>query len=719
VTELSGNPHAPPGPPHEGGEERGAESEEQAATPGRERGRRRRWTLPGALFFLSLGVYLATRLVGIERFPIYFFTDEAIQTMHAADLVRDGWRGWDHVLLPTYFRNGEYYNLGVSVYAQVPAYLLFGKSVLATRATSALITLLAAVALALILRDIFRIPYWWLGTMLLAIAPAWFLHSRTAFETAEFVSFYAAALYAYLLYRYRSPRYLYPTLLLSALAFYTYSAGQVVLAVTGTLLLASDAAYHWRNRKTVLIGFGLAALLALPYLRFRLSHAYSPSQHLATLYSYWMQPISVSQKLARLRTAYLRGLGPAYWFGHAPVDLVRHVMKGYGNLLLWTAAPCAVGLLLALRNIRSSAYRAVLIAALAAPAGGALVDATIPRVLVFVVPATLLTALGLSLVLQLADRLSHRRSARVAENPRERPVSSVAVFGLLAALNFGMLHDAIVNGPLWFRDYGLGGMQWGARQLFGRLREELAKNPGAKFMVSPSWTNGTDVVARFFLSDPLPVAMGAVDGFMKEKLPLNADMTFVMLPAEYDRATRSGKFSSIRVEDVIRYPDGRPGFYFVKLAYADNFEQILAVESARRRQLLETTVTIDGEPVQVRHSKIDLGSVQGMFDDDPATVARTEEANPFVVEWEFAAPRTLREMEIGIGSIEARITIRLAEAPDAEPVSYSETLRGTVERPAVVLRFPGPTPARFVRIEVLEPGRPEPDHVHIFGIRLR
>jgi 4-amino-4-deoxy-L-arabinose transferase-like glycosyltransferase len=709
----------PPSSLREGGEEAGVDSEERIGIPARGAGVSRRWTLSAVLFVLSLVVYLATRLVGLERFPIYFFTDEAAQTMHAADLVRDGLRGWDHVFLPTYFRNGEYYNLGVSVYAQVPAYLLFGKSVIATRAASALITLLAAAALALILRNIFRIRDWWLGVMLLSIAPAWFLHSRTAFETAEFVSFYAAALYAYLLYRYRSPRYLYAALPLSALAFYTYSPGQVILAVTAALLLISDAAYHWRNRKTVLIGLGLAALLALPYVRFRLSHEYSPSEHLATLYSYWMKPIPLPEKLARLRTAYFRGLSPGYWFGHAPMDLVRHVMKGYGNLLIWTAAPLALGLLLCLRNLRSSAHRTILIAALAAPAGGALVDVTIPRVLVFVVPATLLTALGLSAILEFLERSVDRWRGSPAAQARRRAVLSVAVFGVLAAVNFGMLRDALVNGPLWFRDYGLGGMQWGGRQVFGRVREALAKDPHARYIVSPDWLNGADVVARFFLYDPLPVSMEVIDGFMKQKLPLYPDTTFVMTREEYERAVSSGKFSPLRVEQVIRYPDGRPGFYFVKLSYAPDFEQILASEAARRRQLVETPVTIDGEQVQVRHSKIDLGSAQAMFDDDPGTVARTAEANPFVVEWEFGTSRTLRELEIGIGSIEDRITVRLAEAADAKPVTYSETLEGTMQKPDVVLRFPRPTVARFVRIEVFCPGRMEPDHIHIFGIRLR
>jgi len=48
-------------------------------------------------------VYLAVRLIGLATFPIYFFTDEAVQTVMAEDFVRDGLRNYNGELLPTYF----------------------------------------------------------------------------------------------------------------------------------------------------------------------------------------------------------------------------------------------------------------------------------------------------------------------------------------------------------------------------------------------------------------------------------------------------------------------------------------------------------------------------------------------------------------------------------------------------------------------------------------
>jgi len=56
------------------------------------------------------------------------------------------------------------------------------------------------------------------------------------------------------------------------------------------------------------------------------------------------------------------------------------------------------------------------------------------------------------------------------------------------------------GGPTWFTNYGLYGMQWGARQLFGAIREELASHPRARLVVSHTWANNPNAFVRFFLN---------------------------------------------------------------------------------------------------------------------------------------------------------------------------------------------------------------------------
>ena len=80
----------------------------------------KKYDLANLLFVGALIVYLVTRLIGLDRFPIYFFTDDANQTQSIANLVENDYR-LDNVLLPTYFPNGSYFNLGVaSIYSGCP-----------------------------------------------------------------------------------------------------------------------------------------------------------------------------------------------------------------------------------------------------------------------------------------------------------------------------------------------------------------------------------------------------------------------------------------------------------------------------------------------------------------------------------------------------------------------------------------------------------------------
>ena len=52
------------------------------------------------LFALALAVYLATRLAGLSSYPIYFFTDEAVQTVLADEFIDRGARGSEVCYFP-------------------------------------------------------------------------------------------------------------------------------------------------------------------------------------------------------------------------------------------------------------------------------------------------------------------------------------------------------------------------------------------------------------------------------------------------------------------------------------------------------------------------------------------------------------------------------------------------------------------------------------------
>lgn len=742
------------------------------------------------LFLLALIIYLATRLIGLNRFPIYFFTDEAIQALSMADLIANNYRDPFGRFLPTYFRNGEYYNIGMSVYLQWLPVMLFGKSAVATRAMSVLVTLIAAVSVGIMLREVFKLQHWWMGTLFLSITPAWFLHSRTAFETVEFVAFYTGALCAYLLYRFRSARYVYLAVFLAALAFYSYSPAQLIVPLTALCLLVSDWHYHWENRRLLPPTLLLVIILALPYVRFALSNPVAPLAHLHTLSSYWFEDIPVADKIVRYLREFGIGLSAWYWYIPNERDLPRHVMKEYGHIMTATLPFALVGLAHALRTLTASQSRVVLISLLVSPVAAALVQTSITRALVFVIPAAILTAigwerilewlqdprarfaqlrqepgitpgramlavviLGLGLVLAWLARTAIDRLAAVAlagllavqvsgipawlarsipsTTVPDRPsqwrlranVLALASFALLSVVNIRMLSDALRNGPLWFKDYGLGGMQYGAFQIFDVIEDYVRNRPGVRVIFSPDWANGTDVVARFFLEDFSLIQIGSVRGHLTHKQPLDENTLFVMTPQEYQLVLESEKLTDVQVDQIVPYPDGTPGFYFVRLRYVDNIDEIFAAEAAERQVLRESTVVIDGQEVKLRFSYLDTEfqaeSMALVFDGDPFTVAKTFEANPFVIEMTFPRPRILNGFSIIIGSASVQITLRCYAEPGQPPVVYSFEGQGTQNQPELSFDLPQATQAQVLQLEVLDSQAGPQSNVHIWELTFR
>jgi hypothetical protein len=659
------------------------------------------------LFAGSLVVYAVTRLVALDLFPIYFFADEAIEALLASDLLRRGLRDERGNLFPMFFDAYGYSNPLVSVYAHAVTVLLFGKSVIGTRATAALITLLGAVAVALILKLVFRIRYWWAGVLLLGISPAWFLHSRTAFETSFMVSMYACFLLCYLLYRYRSPRFLYAALGFAAATYYSYGNGQILIGVSGLLLALSDLPYHLRKWRSLLVGLGLVLVLAFPVYQWRTQRPEAVESQLARVNSYLVHPLPLQDKMREFTTRYTHGLSPQYWFLPDSRELVRHRVGDLGHILPLTLPFFLLGVARALRHLGSSAYRTVLIAALAAPVSGALTDVGITRVLAFVVPATLFTALGLDLLLG-------RLRGAVAQL-----TAAIGTGVVLALTAVWMLHFALTTSATWTRDFGLHGTQWGAKQLFEILAEDLKREPDSRFYLTSTWANGTEVLLSFFVTNEPRVSMRSVDGFLMHQQPLDGREVFIMTPAEYRAAQASGKFHPIVIERTLHYPDGSDGFYWARLAYVPGVETLYAADQEARRQLVADQVEVGGEVITVRHSTFDGGRAMHLFDRNRATLARGMEANPLILELEFPTPRPLAGLTADFGAMDLELNVVLTGLADGT-VPYQLTVGNVVVDPQVDLTFDrGPALVTKARLEVGDLRAGERANVHVREIALR
>ena len=657
----------------------------------------------------ALVVYMVTRFIGLDSYPIYFFTDEAVQTVTASDLVQNGFRDSEDELLPTYFKNGGQYNLGTSVYLPILPWLIFGKSIWVTRGTSVLVSLLAALAIGLILKNNFKSKYAFAGILFLSITPAWFLHSRTAFETVTAVTFYAAFLYAYLQYLQGKPNYLPAAVVLGVLCFYSYSPAQLVMAVTALLLLIIDFRTHLRNWKIVLISLGIAALLAVPYIRFMVLHPDENRRHLEILNSYWIQDLSIGKKLGIYFKEYLKMLNPMYWFIPNSIDLERHLMKGYGNLLLWTSPFYLLGLGVSIKKITRPEYRILLIATLAAPTGAALAGAAITRSLFMVIPAALLTAVGLDQVFAWTEGIKIPRL-----------IFPLFVFIGLTSVNAIMLSDALINGPLWYSDYSLSGQQYGGKQVFSEINKMIEEDPERKIFLSSSWANGTDVVARFFIDDTKSFEMGSIDNYLYKKAEIEPDQVFILIPEEMDRAEASGKFKPAELLKTIDYPNGSPGFYFLHLKYVDNIDEIFTEEEAARTTLIETTLfDPQGRQLTVSYSQLDMGTIENLFDGDDTSFIRTFESNPLRVEIKPLENLELNQVTIHVGGTACIIDLNIDPTDGSEPINLEKGIEESNDFRDVTFELERSVETNNISISILNEHDIEFAHVHAWEITLQ
>jgi len=651
-----------------------------------------------ALFALSLLVYAASRLYRLADYPIYFFCDEAIHATLAESLLNNGLSDQYGALLPTYFKNGQVWNLGLSVYVHVLPVALFGKSIAVTRATSALVSVLGVASIALILKLVYRQRFWWLGVLVMGVMPAWFLHSRTAFETVMMTSFFAAFLLCYLLYRTRSPDYVYAAVLLGGATFYAYSNGQAVIGLTALLLAISDWNYHRQvlsERRRLTLTAILVVAMALPYVRFRVMQPEALPDLLYTVDSYLVKDLPATEKVTRFAREYAHGLSPRYWFTTTGEDLVRHRMSGAHIPLVYLPF-MLIGLGICLWRWRLPEHRAVLIAALAAPFGAAAANIAVTRAMAFLVPTALLVTLGMGWALELFGKRVRTRAL------------TPAAFALLALAQTVQLGDALRNGPLWHTNYGLYGMQYGARQVFDAISEYRADPDTSHVILSQTWANNVAVLIGYFLVEDewRRVHLDRIERYTvehDERFSNNGQtMIFVMTPNEYEATRASGKFDPIEVDRTMHFPDGEPGMYFVRMAYVDDIVRIMDAERAERMKPVTGTLPVGGRTITVQHSLIDRGRLQDIMDADLHTHVRVLEANPALVDMTLDAPGRITGVEAILAQMDLRLTVEVFPDDGSEPVVYTR-----LDKPPP----PDPSDRRPPRTQVTVPFDRGPDIV--------
>lgn len=687
------------------------------------------FSLPMMAAVASMVIYASSRLINLSGFPIYFHGDEAYQIVAGQRLIASGFRNELNVLFPLYFSNGGSWAPLLPVYFHIVSTSLFGTSVEIARGTAAVFSIFGVVAATLLARDGIRARTWWAVPLWFTIVPSWFLHSRTTFETVYAVSGFAVFLFCFVKYREGDAGAGYGAVLAGAFTFYTYTNGQLIIGLTGLLLVATDLPYHWTQRRHLIPFLAVGVVCLVPYIMFQRAAPDATADQLWRVSSYLVLDIPLAEKVRQFALHYWGGLSPTYWFRPTQLDLGRHVMIGYTHLPQLFAPFILIGILVSLSRIRIPVYRILLIALTTAPIGASLTDVGITRVLAVIVPATLLAVVGLEwfIAIPLSDistgRLGFLRKLDHWIQVMTAPGSiagiarpgwhSLALFGVGSLLSMSIVADSLFNGPTWFTDYGLYGQQWGAVQVFREVMTRARKSPDDKFFISSTWANGTDLYLPFFvrsLQAEGRVLMANVRDFLGARRPLNEHMVFVMTADEVQLARVSRRFGQILIDSTMHYPDGSDAFSFVRLGYSADFDRIVSEERAARIALRNGQVIVKGQRLEVRHTIIDAGTLGDIFDGDSRTLGRFNGGNPAILEFAYPQPKDTSHLTIVLSAGNWDLAVKTYSDTGAETV-YRKTVESRVDPTIEFDLNPGKVSA--FHLEILQRGAGQESIVHL------
>jgi len=361
-----------------------------------------------------------------------------------------------------------------------------------------------------------------------------------------------------------------------------------------------------------------------------------------------------------------------------------------------------------IRRVKNPPHRILLLGTLAAPSGAAIVDWGITRGMVFIIPTLLITALGFELIWEwIKTRWRWLRT----------PLFAWGIFLVFATISFWTLGDALTNGPTWYDNYGLSGLQYGGRQLFSRAAEIARKDPTTTVLVSSTWANAPHILLRYFGNDLPNLRMGNINAFGMAYQPLDRSLLFVMTDEDLAYIHGSGKFINITIEETLPYPDGRAGFYFMRLEYMPDIQDVLAAERAERQALRSETLPLMGQVVEVQYPMLDMNEIRHAFDGDPTTVIRTLEANPLRLILTFPKPILVTRITLLIGGTPTHATLT-AHIDAHKPVTVTEQVERDVVKRDLQLTFNQPYEVNKLEIEVLNPHDGEIAHVHLWEVTI-
>lgn len=643
---------------------------------------------------------------GITRYPAHVTPDEVYPSLRAVDLLQNGFT-FDGKVLPAFMPGTTPHGVGVGAYLQVLPQFFRPNSLAWIRAFNALLGLLASLGLTAWLRTSLRLTYAWVLLPLLPALPVWFFFNRTGLDIALAASLYMGTFACYGFYLAGRPRFLFGSVALAMLAFYAAPSARIAVLTAVILLIVIDWRYHLENRRLALQALLLLVLLAIPLVRFLLQYPGAFQQEI-NAGGFLAGGLPPAAKLGQFLLNVLNGFNPFYWFLLDPNTPAQYRMGTYPPLPLLLAPFVFWGGWAALTKIRQPAHRLIWVGWIAAAVGAAPFGGRLPELLLVVPFLALAAVIGLHEVLQ--------RLKRVWQNMPDWLPGAALLLGAGGA-GLLLLVNGLVHSPQWQVDTGRDGLQYGASQIYAAAAAYAGENKERSVLVWPEWSTDPDALRRFFAADSGDrIRLGLLEPFLYRLDPSIDQFAFMIPEDQYQSIRSSGKFNVATVEQI-EYPDGSAAFALVELTYTPQAAEIMEQEAARRRVLVSQMIQLDGEPVQVRHSTLDIGQPEYLFDGIPDSLIRSAEANPLVVELVFSPPRLLAGVQVQLGSEPIQVT-SVINPESGSPQTVTRHGAATDGMKELRLDFADGAWVEVLRLEVEDETMQEPAHVHLWEIRL-
>jgi len=134
--------------------------------------------------------------------------------------------------------------------------------------------------------------------------------------------------------------------------------------------------------------------------------------------------------------------------------------------------------------------------------------------------------------------------------------------------------------------------------------------------------------------------------------------------------------------------------------------------------LVTDKALVDGHLTEVSHSPWDGGQTSDLFDDETRTMARTENANPAILEFRLPKPRPVKGISITTGGTDYAVTATLHPQGGGAPKTYTKEFLQMKPDPTLELAFDtGATPVESMRIEIKDVHGGD-GHIHIRTVKI-